>query len=227
MITQRAGAAALCRGELALASSQRPTGFLDLPYEIQLQIYRHCHPQRTLFDVSPLLSHDVKYQELRHESPSLLLKDDQLEPFESAYDSPNPDSECLDLEDENQSHLSDKDQLDLFKSVYDGIRGFRSRRSVLPGVLQVSRQISDKALNVLYSNNAFKIILHGRGEYHLKMIFCKANRRRIRHIMLVLRPMGVSYCPNFRMDTAMWDTILPHLRTLWIVAEQPLEDDHY
>ena len=25
----------------------------------------------------------------------------------------------------------------------------------------------------------------------------------------------------------MWETILPHLRTLWIVAKQPLEDDHY
>lgn len=239
MITQRVGAAALRRRELALASSQRPTGFLDLPYEIRLQIYRHCLPQRTLFDVSPLLdpsyrfvvhglpSHDVRYQELGDESPSLLLEDDQLEPFESAYDSPNHDLECLDLEDENQSHPSDEDQLDLFKSVYDGIEGFRSRRSVLPSLLQVSRQISDEALNVLYGDNAFKIILHGEGEYHLKTIFCEANRRRIRHIMLVLRPMGVSYCPNFRMDTAMWDTILPHLRTLWIVAEQPLEGDHY
>jgi hypothetical protein len=236
MITQRVGAAALRRRELALVSSQRPTGFLDLPYEIRLQIYRHCLPQRTLFDVSPLLnpsyrfivhdlpSHDVGYQELGDESPSLLLEDDQLEPFESAYDSPNPDLECLDLEDENQSHPPDEDQLDLFKS---GIGGFRSRRSVLPGLLQVSRQVSDEALNVLYGDNAFKIILHGGGEYHLKTIFCEANRRRIRHIMLVLRPMGVSYCPNFRMDTAMWDTILPHLRTLGIVAEQPLEGDHY
>lgn len=226
---------------LALASSQRPTGFLDLPYEIRLQIYRHCLPQRTLFDVSSLLldrpyrfvyvhgspSHDVGYQKLGDESPSLLLEDDQLEPFESVYDPSGPDLECLDLEDENRSHSTDEDQLDLFKSVYDRIGGFRSRRSVLPSLLQVSRQISDEALNVLYGDNVFKVILHGGGEYDLKTIFCEANKRRIRHIMLVLRPMGVSYSPNFRVDTAMWDTILPHLRTLWIVAEQPLEDDHY
>jgi len=91
----------------------------------------------------------------------------------------------------------------------------------------VSRQISDEALNVLYGDNAFEIILHGEGEYDLKTIFSETNRRRIRHITLILRPMGVSYRPNFRMDTTVWDTILAHLRTLWIVAEQPREDDHY
>ena len=97
----------------------------------------------------------------------------------------------------NSSHPSDENQLGLFESTYDGTRGFRSRRSVLPSLLQVSRQISDEWLNVLYGDNVFKTTRHSDGEYYLKTIFCDANRRRIQHIMLVLRPMGVSYRPDF------------------------------
>ena len=52
-------------------------------------------------DVSP--SHSVEYQELGDEIPRLLFGDDQLEPLESVYDSPDPDLVCLDLEDEIQA----------------------------------------------------------------------------------------------------------------------------
>lgn len=226
--------------DFALAPSQRPIGFLDLPYEIRLQIYGHCFPRRFLFDVSfnlfsrfdPLenayvhgsLSDDAGYQDMGDESPSHVSEDDQPEHFESLCNSPGVKG-CSDLEEETQSHPSDDDPIELFGFRYDGTGGLR--RSVLPSLLQVSQQVSDETLNMLYGDNAFKVIMHGEGERRLKKIFSEANRRRIQQIMLVLRPMGVSYEPKFRVDTAMWDSILPHLKTLWIVAEQPLKDDHY
>lgn len=43
----------------------------------------------------------------------------------------------------------------------------------------------------------------------------------MRKMILVLRPMGLSYHPAFRMDPEIWDRILGNILLLGIVAEQP------
>src|SRR6266699_6866621 len=43
----------------------------------------------------------------------------------------------------------------------------------------------------------------------------------MRSMILVLRPMGVSYNPTFRMDPKIWDSVLGNLSILGVIAEQP------
>lgn len=93
-------------------------------------------------------------------------------------------------------------------------------------LLQVSHQISDEVLDILYGSNIFKIVLHGDHQNTLEHVFCAGNGRRIRHIMLVLRPDRILYLHGLRIDAALGDIILPHLRNLWIVAEQPRVENH-
>ncbi|CRG87097.1 hypothetical protein PISL3812_04112 [Talaromyces islandicus] len=226
-----------------LTSSQKPTGFLDLPYEIRLQIYQYCIPQKRCFDVSnihyrpyrfdPTLvrdspSHNAGSQELGNQSRSALSEENQSEASESVYDdSSESHSGSLSSADENETKPSDEDQIECIKTIPDIIEEVGGQQSVLPSLLQVSRQISDEALNVLYGDNIFKFFLNGTGQDDLKRVFSDANRRRIQHIILVLRPMGFSYSSEFRMDEVMWNFILPHLIRLCMVAGQPLKNDYY
>lgn len=99
-----------------------------------------------------------------------------------------------------------------------------SRRSALPGLLLVCRQVTDEVEAMLYGGNVFQVALHGSGESDLARLFSPETRRKMRKILLVLRPMGVSYTPGFRMDTNVWDCVLGNLKVLGIVAEQPMKD---
>lgn len=94
-------------------------------------------------------------------------------------------------------------------------------------ILFLSKQISEEALDILYGENVFKMHLNGGGEAALKDNFTKANAQRMRYLLVVARPMGVSYGPEDIPDDALWSAILPHLKWLRIVAEQPLEAGHY
>lgn len=93
-------------------------------------------------------------------------------------------------------------------------------------VLLVSRQLSEEALDVLYGENVFKVVLHG-GRPNILSQFAPANRQRIRRLQLVLRPMGVSYGSPLNLDSQIWPPILANLAKLCIVAQQPLEPRHY
>lgn len=93
-------------------------------------------------------------------------------------------------------------------------------------ILLVSRQVSEETRNVLYGDNIFQVLLHG-GSQNILSRFAPANRERIRHLLLVLRPMGVSYGRPLDLDAHIWPSILPKLIKLCIVAQQPLEPAHY
>lgn len=94
-------------------------------------------------------------------------------------------------------------------------------------IILLSKQISEEALDVLYGNNIFKIDLHGEGEYVFKKNFSQANRQRMRYLLLTAQPGGVSYAPGKMPDNALWCSVLPQLKILRIVAEQPLEAGYY
>lgn len=225
-----------------MASNRRSIGFLNLPYDIRLQIYRYCLPQGYIIDVSPIflgwpylfedpyvhspLDDSPEYLDLGNEYSMPLFEYNQSGSLELACNSRDTYSRPSEPEDENPIYAHDGDQTNLSESLFYGPEAFNPQRSALPSLLQVCQQVSDEALDSLYSGNIFKIVLHGGGQYHLGAFSCQANRQRIRQVMLVLRPMGVSYKPGFKMDTAIWETILPHLQNLLIVAEEPLEDDY-
>ncbi|KAF2691170.1 hypothetical protein K458DRAFT_412487 [Lentithecium fluviatile CBS 122367] len=206
---------------LAKAPSYSRTGFLDLPYELRLLIYGYCLPRRTLFRISSLRSEFLipeivtdgwnGFDSLGSELGLAKVRDEDSaseEDWEAADQGP-PD-------DYSFPHLA---------HVATWVKS--SRQSVLPRLLLVSRQVSDEALNVLYGDNLFKVMLHGDDQSELKRLFAQHNRRRMKEVMIILRPMGISYHPGFKMDEGTWDDIVPSLRGLRIVAEQPIEGDHY
>jgi hypothetical protein len=93
--------------------------------------------------------------------------------------------------------------------------------SALPGILLLCHQIHDEVTTMLYGDNTFEVILHGDGQLDLARRFKPVTREKMRNILLVLRPMGVSYHPGFRMDQEVWTSTLDGLLRLGIIAEQP------
>ena len=94
------------------------------------------------------------------------------------------------------------------------------------GILKVSRAISDGALNILYGQNIFAADIHGEGY----LDFCKfsvTNLRRIHHLRIVARPIGVSYGKPPRFDPQPWLPLLEGLVQFCIVAQQSLTAGGY
>lgn len=98
--------------------------------------------------------------------------------------------------------------------------------SALPGILLLCHQINDAVTTILYGDNSFEVILHGEGQSDLARHFKPVIREKMRNILLVLRPMGVSYHPGFRMDKEVWTSTLDGLLRLGIIAEQPEPPHH-
>ncbi|KAF2465450.1 uncharacterized protein BDR25DRAFT_378606 [Lindgomyces ingoldianus] len=96
-----------------------------------------------------------------------------------------------------------------------------SRRSALPRLLLVCRQITDEVRAMLYGGNTFTVNVHGDGQSSLVGLFSSETREKMRKMILVLRPMGVSYHPGFCMDPKIWDGVLGSLSILGVIAEQP------
>lgn len=94
-------------------------------------------------------------------------------------------------------------------------------------ILIPSKQISEEALNALYGDNIFKLHFNGEGECYFRKNFTEANRQRMRFLLLVAQPCGVSYELGRMPDDASWSSMLPHLRVLRLVADHPLEAGGY
>ena len=101
-----------------------------------------------------------------------------------------------------------------------------SRQSALPGVLLVCRQMTEEVEMMLYGGNIFTVNVHGNGQLDL-LKFSTKRRGEMRKTILVLRPMGVSYRPAFRMGPEISDSVFGNLRTLGVVAEQPEPSSPY
>ncbi|GAW12024.1 hypothetical protein ANO14919_013790 [Xylariales sp. No.14919] len=94
-----------------------------------------------------------------------------------------------------------------------------SRMSSLPALLLLCRQINDEVETMLYEGNTFTIDVHCQGQYHLEKQFTKKNRERMRHIILILRPIDTQ--PSSLMDPKIWDSVLGNLVTLGVIVKQP------
>lgn len=94
------------------------------------------------------------------------------------------------------------------------------------GILSVSRQISEEALNVLYGRNLFIVTVHG-GAHNKLLKFGNANLRRIRYLRLVAQPMGICFPKPVQFDSQLWIPLLTGLSQLCLVAQQPLQARSY
>ncbi|OAA59111.1 hypothetical protein SPI_06313 [Niveomyces insectorum RCEF 264] len=179
-----------------------------MPLEIRQQIYRFCIPQNLDFNCSL----DLYYQ------------------HRNSYDD---DSVGVFSTDEDGNEEDDDDSVGVFSTDEDGneeegdkcsmFLGYRagSRRSALPGLLLVCRQMTDEVTAMLYGGNTFKVDVHRDNHWALARLSRPAARGQLRKMLLVFRPMGVSYRPGFVMDPTVWDGVLGRLSSLWIVAAQP------
>ena len=202
------------------------TGFLCLPFEIRMNIYRYCIPQNQVFGgsnphlchlPSPEYSEDGSCSDIN--DAQIAENDTEKEHGTTTEYQRDPEGDCVNTDvdiADLASHPTVRDIID-----------WKGRRSPNP-IFQLSSQISAEALDILYGGNIFELSLHESGDgYFLLKNFTTANRQRIRNLLVVARPVGYIYDPEHKPDQELWSSILPHLQVLRIVAQQPQEGGHY
>lgn len=93
-------------------------------------------------------------------------------------------------------------------------------------VLRLSKQITEECLDILYGENIFRLCLNGEGEGGMKRNFTEKNRFRMRYLIVTASPAGVSWGTS-TPDESLWASILPSLKSLLLVAEQPIRAQGY
>ena len=198
------------------------TGLLRLPPEIRLQIYHYCIPRKRVIEASNP-SFNTHYY-----SPNRILDFEDVQDkadLRSAQGLEDDGAYDTDLEDA-VVHGSDSQHrvvYDPTQNFEDYFHNFWNRNKNKNSIFILSKQISEEALDVLYGDNVFTLSLHGLGESNLKMKFTHRNRQRMRFLVLLAQPMGVSYTPEMVVDDALWRAILPNLKGLRLVLEQPVQ----
>lgn len=81
----------------------------------------------------------------------------------------------------------------------------------ITGILSVSRQISEEALQVLYGRNIFTVQLRG-GDYNTNLKFGTVNLSRIRYVELLAESSGMNYPEPIKFDSQLWIPLLADLR---------------
>ena len=219
--------------------SSNSSAFLAMPLEIRQQVYRFCIPQNLRF----ICSSDMCHQNRPEGWVEPLWRLDRTwdghdtsgaDFFFEENDCPHYDWEGVgvfstDGEDSNEEDEYEPSRLDDYCQISHRYRPriSPSRQSALPGLLLVCRQITDEVKAMLYGGNTFTVNVHGDGGLNLVKLFGPETTEKMRKMILVLRPMGVSYRPGFCMDRKIWDGVLGNLSILGVIAEQPESPSPY
>jgi len=203
------------------------TGLLRLPFEIRLQIYHYCIPRKRVIEATNPGFNTYYYSsnrildfgdvQDRADLGSTYLEDDDV------YDTELGDDVVYDYGPENHVVYDPTQKFEDYILSSDFWNPNKNKNSIF----LLSKQISEETLDILYGDNVFKLSLHGEGEYYLKKNFTDRNRQRMRFLVLLAEPRGVSYTPEMVVDDALWRSILPHLKGLRLLLEQPVEARDY
>ena len=204
-----------------------------MPLELRQQVYRFCIPENLCF----ICSDDMRCQnrpggwvDPRWRWDRTGDGYDRSGAYSSLEENDYPSDDCENVEvswtdggDSDEEGEYEPSELDDYCQTSWRYRPRISptRRSTLPGLLLVCRQINDEVRAMLYGKNTFIINVHGDGQSKLARLFSSETRENMRKMILVLRPMGVSYHPGFYMDRKIWDGVLSSISILGIIAEQP------
>ncbi|KAI7778936.1 hypothetical protein LA080_001453 [Diaporthe eres] len=202
------------------------SAFLALPLEIRQQIYEFCLPKNLRFDVLFDLYDQNRprgwvpppWRNSYMGNRNAFAKDGSEGKYEPSGVA-DEDEEVIEYELSRRSVPELDDYCYMCKGYRRGVPS--CRRSALPGILLVCRQMTEEVETMLYGGNCFRVDVHGLGGTDLAKKFSTKRREKMRSMIVVLRPMGVSYEPAFRIDPEIWDSALRNLTTLAIVAEQP------
>ncbi|KAI9640218.1 hypothetical protein NHQ30_011456 [Ciborinia camelliae] len=96
-----------------------------------------------------------------------------------------------------------------------------NKNSININILLLSKPISEEALNILYGESVFRMMLNPCAVDCLKEKFTETNMQRIRHLR-VITPDDSRFGQGDNIE--FWDAFLPTLKTFLIVAKQPSPD---
>lgn len=187
--------------------SSNSSAFLALPVEIRRQIYGFCIPQKLRYDVSSTRCY--------RNCPDWFNEISDYHPHGSGMD-------VIEIEnsEERERELSTEvEEIYPIYPLYPFVEG--DHRNGLPGLLLCCHQITEEVMDMLYGENTFQVNIQDNDELTLANLLSSKTREKICNMVLILRPRGVSYRPNFRMDPDIWDGILGNLQILGVIAEQP------
>ncbi|KAI1108882.1 hypothetical protein F5Y14DRAFT_434488 [Nemania sp. NC0429] len=219
------------------------SALLAAPLEIRRHIYSFCIPQRLTFDCSGDMYYqnrlvgwieppwrsdegccDTTGAGLEEESV------DEIRYLRGKWSANNPLSPIEEIEDVLAEGTSSdggggggggvdygvKEQFGVLERDNDYFSDPSTRRSALPALLLLCRQITNEVEAMLYDGNTFVVDNYYPCE-HLARQFTKRKQARMRNMILVLRP----FLPNPFTDRDTWDPVLGNLLTLGIIIEQP------
>lgn len=212
-----------CSSESSIAVTDKvESRLLRLPLELRQQIYGIIFGPGRLVDLrivrvglrawSKSMIHRTKSEKQPESDAWSSTMNDRIERLRlyESYKLENDD----DIDSDSEEKQSESDMKDAYRVNEDFRFEWRT------GILEVSRAISNEALDILYGQNTFVVDIHARG-YRKFHEFGVANLRRIHHLRVVARPMGVSYGTPLVFDPQLWLPLLEGLQQFCIVAEQP------
>ncbi|KAF5263602.1 hypothetical protein FOXYS1_5643 [Fusarium oxysporum] len=177
--------------------------FLAIPQEIRQQIYELCVP----------LSFRVI---IRQDMCSIVCGEG--DGFQSEHETHGTE----DVPEDFSSDIVEADDMGFpGPPRLHGIETSSSRRSALPELLLVCRQITDEIKAVLYGSITFTVEICDDGEAYLASLFSLETREHFRKMILVLRSEGLCYRAGFHMNPKIWDKLFSNLSILGIIVEQP------
>lgn len=101
-------------------------------------------------------------------------------------------------------------------------------------VLQLSKQISEECLDILYGENIFHVSLKYGGQRDLRNSSTEQNRHRVRHLIFTAESLRFPPGSNGRLaydagrpDESLWATLLPNLKSLWVIVKQPTKEQKF
>ncbi|KAI6774735.1 hypothetical protein HG530_001493 [Fusarium avenaceum] len=171
----------------------KQSAFLAFPGEIRRQIYELC---------IPINSRIVIFQDMWYRA---FQDGDGFQPKQETYDTEHDSDE---IPEDSSSDVPKTD-------------GRASRRTALPELLLVCRQITDELKPVLYGSTTFTVDIGGDDEEYLEQLFSLETRDHFRKMILIFRTEDFSSEADEYLNPKIWDRIFSNLLKLGILAEEP------
>ena len=170
--------------------------FLALPLELRRQIYKLCVPQ------------------------NLLIGSEAVEQIFSSFESFVHD------DDGNDETVHGLDNCCQISDAACPPRFTKRRPGAIPGILLVSRQVSEEAQIVMYAGNTFQFFLNGTMAAHsmdiIPLTFSLETRAKMRKLILFTgNPACYVTLPMIAPRYDIWNDALKNISVLGVVALPP------
>ncbi|KAH7236630.1 hypothetical protein BKA59DRAFT_517141 [Fusarium tricinctum] len=192
---------------MASSVSSKQSVFLAIPEEIRRQIYELCIPINSRI----VICQDMCY--------CALQDGDGFQPKQETYDTEDDSEE---VPEDSSPDIPETDDRDLPKPpMLQDVKKSASRRTALPELLLVCRQITDELKPVLYGSTTFTVDISGDDEEYVEQLFSLETRDHFRKMILIFRNEDLSFEADRYLNSKIWDRIFSNLLKLGLIVEQP------